>query len=153
MRNSRSQQCDDLRTEGPDSNPLIDPLKAAITFHAAFNLPRQAVPNIEIESQLADLRMALLNEEVQEFSDAVADADIVGIADALADIVYVIYGTAVTYGIDLNRVLAEVHRSNMSKLDGNGKPLIRDDGKVIKSEQYFPPDVAGVLKLQSPLPL
>jgi predicted HAD superfamily Cof-like phosphohydrolase len=59
----------------------------------------------------------------------------------------------VTYGIDLDQVMAEVHRSNMSKLDGNGKPLLREDGKVIKSEQYFPPNVAGVLKLQSPLPV
>jgi predicted HAD superfamily Cof-like phosphohydrolase len=97
--------------------------------------------------------VALLKEEVKEFIDAAADADLGGIADALADIVCVVYGTAVTYGIDLDRVLAEVHRSNMSKLDKSGKPLIRNDGKVIKSDQYFPPDVAGVLKLQPPLPL
>ena len=57
------------------------------------------------------------------------------------------------HGIDLDRVLGEVHRSNMSKLDRDGRPLIQADGKVIKSDQYFPPDVAGVLKLQPPLPL
>ena len=54
---------------------------------------------------------------------------------------------------DLDKVMEEVHRSNMSKLDQSGKPLIREDGKVIKSDQYFPPDVAGILKLQLPLPL
>ena len=75
--------------------------------------------------------------------------DLVAIADALADIVYVIYGTALTYGIDLDSVLREVHRSNMSKLGGDGKPLLRGDGKVIKSERYFPPDISSVLSTQS----
>ena len=72
--------------------------------------------------------------------------DLVGIADALADIVYVAYGTALTYGIDLDAVLHEVHRSNMSKLGSDGKPLIREDGKVLKSERYFPPDIESVLR-------
>jgi predicted HAD superfamily Cof-like phosphohydrolase len=58
-----------------------------------------------------------------------------------------VYGTALTYGIDLDSILREVHRSNMSKLDSDGKPLTRDDGKVIKSGQYFPPDIVSVLGL------
>lgn len=87
---------------------------------------------------LAGLRVALLEEEVGEFVAASQRSDLVGIADALADIVYVVYGTALTYGIDLNAVLREVHRSNMSKLGQDGKPMLRDDGKVIKSELYFP---------------
>jgi predicted HAD superfamily Cof-like phosphohydrolase len=128
-------------------------LDAAMAFHSAFDLPRQALPNAAIEKSLAKIRVALLEEEVGEYIEAVSQSDLVAIADALADIVYVIYGTAVTYGIDLDRVLSEVHRSNMSKLDRDGQPLIRADGKVIKSDQYFPPDVAGVLKLQPPLPL
>lgn len=131
----------------------IDPLQAAIAFHTAFNLPRQPLPNVEIAGWLAKLRISLLEEEVNEFIEAVTGSDLTGIADALADIVYVVYGTAVTYGIDLDRVVSEVHLSNMSKLGREGKPLLREDGKVIKSEQYFPPDVAGVLKIQSPLPL
>jgi predicted HAD superfamily Cof-like phosphohydrolase len=89
-----------------------------------------------------------LEEEVGEFVAASEKGDLVGIADALADIVYVVYGTALTYGIDLDAVLREVHRSNMSKLGSDGKPLIRDDGKVIKSEKYAPPDIASVLRLQ-----
>jgi predicted HAD superfamily Cof-like phosphohydrolase len=153
MNPSKLHQRNDPEAESVDAIPLIGPLQAAIAFHTAFNLPRQALPNVEIEDWLAELRVALLKEEVKEFIDAAADADLGGIADALADIVCVVYGTAVTYGIDLDRVLAEVHRSNMSKLDKSGKPLIRNDGKVIKSDQYFPPDVAGVLKLQPPLPL
>jgi predicted HAD superfamily Cof-like phosphohydrolase len=128
-------------------------LDAAMAFHAAFNLPRQALPSLAIDESLAKTRIALLEEEVGEYLEAVSESDLVGIADALADIVYVIFGTAVTYGIDLDRVLSEVHRSNMSKLDRDGKPLVRADGKVIKSDQYFPPDVAGGLKLQPSLPL
>ena len=128
-------------------------LAAAISFHEVFDLPRQASPNVGIDESLARLRIALLEEEVGEFADAVAAADLVAIADALADIVYVAYGTAVTYGIDLDMVLGEVHRSNMSKLGTNGQPLIRADGKVIKSDQYVPPDIAGILERQHPLPL
>jgi len=89
-----------------------------------------------------------VEEEVSEFVAASEKEDLVGIADALADIVYVVYGTALTYGIDLDSVLREVHRSNMSKLGDDGKPLIRGDGKVLKSERYFPPDIASVLSMQ-----
>ena len=74
-------------------------------------------------------------EEVGKFVAASEKGDLVGIADALADIVYVVYGTALTYGLDLDAVLREVHRSNMSKLGSDGKPLIRDDGKV-KDDSY-----------------
>src|ERR1022692_4192590 len=142
--------------EAADGNGLALPggvLAASMSFHEAFDLPRQSSPNVGIDESLATLRIALLAEEVDEFVDAVAASDLVAIADALADIVYVAYGTAVTYGIDLDMVLGEVHRSNMSKLGKDGRPLIREDGKVIKSDQYFPPDVARVLELQRPLPL
>jgi predicted HAD superfamily Cof-like phosphohydrolase len=108
------------------------------------------VPSADIDHALARLRVALLQEEVGEFVAASARRDLIGVADALADIVYVAYGTALTYGIDLDAVLHEVHRSNMSKLGSDGKPLIRDDGKVLKSEGYFPPNVESVLRLQKP---
>ena len=72
-------------------------------------------------------------------------------ADALADVVYVAYGSAVTYGIDLDAVVREVHHSNMSKLDAQGNPILRKDGKVLKSEQYRPPDVRKVIDEQPPL--
>lgn len=113
----------------------------------------QERPNIDIDDALAGLRTALLEEEVQEFAAASDARDLVGIADALADIVYVVYGTALTYGIDLDLVLREVHRSNMSKLDLDGKPILREDGKVLKSGQYFRPQIARVLSSQRPLHL
>lgn len=121
-------------------------------FHQAFGLPRASLPNVDIPADLAKLRVDLLREEVGEFADATAARNIVGIADALADILYVAYGAAITYGIDLDAVLREVHRSNMSKLDEHGRPCYRADGKVLKSARYSPPDVSKVLLLQPPLP-
>jgi predicted HAD superfamily Cof-like phosphohydrolase len=121
---------------------------AVAEFHAAFNLPRQTQPSLDVEQSLETLRVSLLEEEVGELVSATHARDLVGIADALADITYVVYGTALTYGIDLDSVLGEVHRSNMSKLDQDGKPIIRTDGKVLKSERYSPPNIAAVLQRQ-----
>ena len=118
-------------------------------FHSVFNLPRRAQPSLDVEKSLEMLRISLLEEEVSELVAATRARDLIGIADALADITYVVYGTALTYGIDLDAVLSEVHRSNMSKLDRNGKPVIRADGKVLKSELYSPPNVAAVLQNQA----
>jgi predicted HAD superfamily Cof-like phosphohydrolase len=125
-----------------------DVAAAVAEFHAAFNLPYRTRPSIDVEKLLEMLRISLLEEEVGELVAATHARDLTGIADALADITYVVYGTALTYGIDLDSVLGEVHRSNMSKLDRDGKPIIRADGKVLKSERYSPPDVASVLQNQ-----
>lgn len=127
-------------------NVYFDIPAALDEFHRSFNLPIRRTPGTGIDEALAKLRVALLEEEVSEFVTASADKDLIGIADALADIVYVAYGTALTYGIDLNAVLREVHRSNMSKLGPDGNPILRSDGKVVKSEQYFRPDIASVLR-------
>jgi len=132
---------------------LLDIAFAVAEFHRAFNLPMQRTPSTKIDQSLARLRIALLEEEVSEFAVASEKRDLIGIADALADIVYVVYGTALTYGIDLDSAVREVHRSNMSKLGSDGKPLIRDDGKVLKSELYFPPDLESVVGRQAPLVL
>jgi len=136
------------RGDLPDEREIPIKVAAAVAeFHKSFNLPMRLFPTTEIGDDLAKLRIALLEEEVDEFVTAAKKGDLIGIADALADIAYVVYGTALTYGIDLDSVLQEVHRSNMSKLGADGKPLLRDDGKVIKSEQYFPPDIASSLGL------
>jgi predicted HAD superfamily Cof-like phosphohydrolase len=105
---------------------------AVAAFHVAFKLPHQAQPNINIDESLAKLRISLLEEEFNEYVASATVGDLIGIADALADIAYVAYGTALTYGIDLDLVLSEVHRANMSKLGSNGRPLKREDGKVAK---------------------
>lgn len=97
--------------------------------------------------KLRNLRAALLQEEFEEYLAAGVEYDIVEAADALADMVYVIFGTALSYGIDLDAVLDEVHASNMSKLTAEGQVLMREDGKILKSDQFFRPNIAKVLGL------
>jgi predicted HAD superfamily Cof-like phosphohydrolase len=131
---------------------LSDAMASVAEFHQAFGAPRAALPDAAVPAELAKLRVDLLAEETGEFADATAAGDIVGIADALADIIYVAYGAAIVYGIDLDAVFAEVHRSNMTKLDERGMAIYREDGKVLKSDRYTPPDIKGVLSRQPPLP-
>ena len=113
-------------------------------FHIAFSQPVGESPNLPDENE-RHLRKILLQEEVDEYLNAELEHDIVEIADALADIIYIACGTAVSYGIPLDKVFEEVHRSNMAKLV-DGKPLKREDGKVIKPVGWTAPDIAGVLK-------
>jgi predicted HAD superfamily Cof-like phosphohydrolase len=142
-----------MSSERERTSAEVDPTdgiaSAVAAFHAAFGLPRSDRPTADVSARVAALRVRLLSEEVEEFAAATEAGDLVAIADALADIVYVAYGSAVTYGIDLDAVLAEVHRSNMSKLDADGRPLLREDGKVLKSASYTPPNIADILRTQS----
>ena len=92
-----------------------------------------------------ELRLELIQEELDELSDAVADRDMIQIADALTDLLYVVYGAGHAFGIDLDECFQEVHSSNMSKLGPNGKPIHREDGKVMKGPGYFEPDLEGIL--------
>ncbi len=101
-------------------------------------------PSASIGADKASLRMRLLEEEVAELVDAVSRESIFDIADALADILYVVCGTALVYGIDLDAVFREVHRSNMTKVDSGVKR--RSDGKILKGSAYEPPDLRTALK-------
>ena len=92
-----------------------------------------------------ELRLELIAEELDELSDAVADRDMIQIADALTDLLYVVYGAGHAFGIDLDECFQEVHSSNMSKLGENGRPIHREDGKVMKGPGYFEPDLEGIL--------
>ncbi len=127
--------------------PQTSTFRSVGAFHQAFGLPVRADPTSDIPAAEAVLRQALLDEEVEELRAAVSDGDVVGIADALADIVYIACGTAHAYGIDLDAVVAEVHRSNMTKLGADGRPVYRPDGKVLKGPSYEPPRLAAVLGL------
>lgn len=113
-------------------------------FHAAFNQPVGAAPAL-IPAERSALRIALIEEEFGELKDAIAAGDLVEIADALGDILYVTYGTATEYGLPINEILAEIHRANMSKLGADGKPIYREDGKVLKGPGYTRPDVAAIV--------
>ncbi|KPI19885.1 Phosphoribosyl-ATP pyrophosphohydrolase-like protein, partial [Actinobacteria bacterium OK074] len=112
-------------------------------FHLAFGLDARAVPT-EVSPQLAAHRAELLAEEAAEVAE-VATGPLDELAHELADVVYVAYGTALVHGIDLDAVIAEIHRANMSKLGPDGAVARRADGKVLKGEHYRAPDVAGVL--------
>jgi len=104
-------------------------------------LTKPTLPNFD----LAALRLDLIQEEVDELREGLANQDIVEIADALTDILYVVYGAGHAFGIDLDKCYAEVHRSNMTKLDEDGKPLFREDGKVMKSSSYEPPNLSKII--------
>lgn len=114
-------------------------------FHERFDQPIRTVPELPSEDE-RNLRYDLLEEEWREYIEAESEHDIVAIADALADMVYIIYGTAITYGINLDAVIGEVHRSNMTKVNPTtGKADYREDGKVEKPDTYEPANIAGVL--------
>lgn len=98
-----------------------------------------------IDKETSDLRISLIEEEVRELKQAVEENNLVEIADALTDILYVVYGAGATYGIDLDECFKEVHRSNMSKLGIDGSPIYREDGKVLKGPNYYPPDLEAIL--------
>ena len=105
-------------------------------------LTKPTLPN----DDLAELRVDLIQEEVDELQEALAAKDIVEIADALTDILYVTYGAGHAFGIDLDTCFTEVHRSNMSKLGIDGKPIYREDGKVLKGRGYTPPQLAKIIQ-------
>ena len=92
-----------------------------------------------------ELRLDLIQEELDELAQAMEDRDMVQIADALTDLLYVVYGAGHAFGIDLDECFQEVHSSNMSKLGPNGKPIHREDGKVMKGPGFFEPDLENIL--------
>ena len=114
-------------------------------FHRVYNAHINKKPELR-DKKTARLRIGLLDEELNEYKEAIYTDDLVEIADALADIMYVALGAAISYGIPIDEVFEEVHRSNMSKLDANGKPITREDGKVIKGPHYDPPNIAPILR-------
>ena len=88
------------------------------------------------------LRIDLIKEELDELNEAMKNKDLLEVADALTDILYVTYGAGHAFGIDLDKCFDEVQNSNMSKLDNNGKPIYNNDGKVMKGPNYFKPDLS-----------
>ena len=96
--------------------------------------------------KINELRLNLIKEELDELIDAMNKRDLVEVADALTDILYVTYGAGHAFGINLDKCFAEVQNSNMSKLDNNGKPIYNDNGKVMKGPNYFKPDLKKYIK-------
>lgn len=121
---------------------------AVETFHEAFGIQNNYQPTTDLTEGELELRHRLMAEENDEYLEAAKRGDIVEIADALGDQLYILCGTILKHGLQdkITEVFEEIQRSNMSKLDANGKPIYREDGKVMKSELYFRPDIAKVLE-------
>ena len=96
--------------------------------------------------KINSLRISLINEELEELKKAISENNIVEVADALTDILYVVYGAGHSFGIDLDKCFTEVQDSNMSKLGEDGKPIYNEHGKVMKGPKYFKPDLSKFLK-------
>ena len=111
------------------------------TFMKTFGQEVKTEPSLSTE-KINKLRIDLIKEELEELTEAVNNKDLLEIADALTDILYVTYGAGHAFGIDLDQCFEEVQNSNMSKLDENGKPIYNDSGKVMKGPNYFKPDLS-----------
>ena len=123
-------------------------LNAVKEFHTAFGLGMSNNLKADLGEQKNLLRFNLMKEENEEYFEAVQNHDLVEIADALGDMLYILCGTIIEHGLQhkIEAVFDEIQRSNMSKLDVDGKPIYRVDGKVLKGPNYFKPNIEKLLK-------
>ena len=110
------------------------------TFMKTFGQEVKSKPSFSSD-KINKLRIDLIKEELDELQEAMKNNDLLEVADALTDILYVTYGAGHAFGIDLDKCFEEVQNSNMSKLDANGKPIYNESGKVMKGPNYFKPDL------------
>jgi len=113
-------------------------------FMEAFGQEVNCEPTLR-DKDTQDLRIDLIQEELDELALGIDNNDIVEVADALTDLLYVVYGAGHAFGIDLDECFTEVHESNMSKLGEDGRPIYREDGKVLKGPNYFVPNLEEIL--------
>lgn len=123
-------------------------LEAVAEFHQAFGLGIRNTSTADLGESTHLLRFNLMKEENEEYWEAVQNNDLTEIADALGDMLYILCGTILEHGLQhkIEAVFEEIQRSNMSKLGADGKPVYREDGKVMKGPNYFKPDVAKILE-------
>lgn len=129
-------------------------LDQVLEFHRTFQCYTHTAPTGSIPPEQQAVRVTLMQEELDEYREAAAAGDLVGIADALTDLLYVVLGTYLAHGLQdaAEDLFAEVQRSNMSKLDENGQVIFRADGKVLKSSLFSPPDLLPILEQYSNKP-
>ncbi|HTL81168.1 MAG TPA: nucleoside triphosphate pyrophosphohydrolase family protein [Bacteroidia bacterium] len=137
-----------MSAETVNASGLHHKIKSVEEFHEIFKIGNRYVPTGTVSEDEFMLRFNLLKEENEEYLEACKRGDIVEIADALGDLLYITFGTILRHGLQhkIEEVFDEIHRSNMSKLDENGKPIFREDGKVMKSQKYFRPDIRTILE-------
>tara|TARA_B110000444_G_scaffold191428_1_gene181172 strand:+ start:756 stop:1139 length:384 start_codon:yes stop_codon:yes gene_type:complete len=116
-------------------------------FHEVYKLDYRLSPIAKIDNQTIKLRFNLMAEENQEYLEAANNNDLIEVADALGDMLYILCGTIIEHGMQnkIEEVFDEIQRSNMSKLDENGNPIYREDGKVLKGPNYFKPNISKIL--------
>ena len=124
------------------------PIQAVIDFHNAFGLGVEQNPKANLPHAISKLRFDLMKEENEEYLEATRANDIVEIGDALGDMLYILCGTIIAHGFQdkIESIFDEIQKSNMSKLGADGKPIYREDGKVLKGPNYFKPNIEKIIK-------
>ena len=127
---------------------MKDKILAVKEFHKAFKLDYLDKPKADLGIDKNKLRFNLMKEENEEYFEAANNNDMVEVADALGDMLYILCGTIIEHGMEhkIDEIFREIQNSNMSKLGADGSPIYREDGKVLKGPNYFKPDIEGILK-------
>ena len=122
-------------------------IEAVKAFHSAFKIGHRETPKADLGIDKNTLRFNLMKEENEEYLEAANNNDLVEVADALGDMLYILCGTIIEHGVQykIEEVFDEIQRSNMSKLGKNGEPIYREDGKVLKGPNYFKPNIKSIL--------
>lgn len=117
------------------------------TFHESFGINNEESPKTNVGDKVIDLRFELMREENEEYLEAAKNNDLIEVADALGDMLYILCGTILSHGMQhkITEVFEEIQRSNMSKLGADGKLIYREDGKVMKGPNYFKPDIKKIV--------
>lgn len=123
-------------------------INAVKEFHTAYKIGYRTTPKADLGKAKNELRFNLMQEENEEYLEAAKNNDLVEVADALGDMLYILCGTIIEHGMQdkIEEVFNEIQRSNMSKLGEDGQPIYREDGKVLKGPNYFKPNIAEILE-------
>jgi predicted HAD superfamily Cof-like phosphohydrolase len=127
---------------------MKDKIDKVKLFHEVFLIGNEDTLQTDVDESTFQLRYDLMKEENEEYLQACKDGDVVEIADALGDMLYIWCGSVLKHGMQdvMEEIFNEIQRSNMSKLDSNGKPIFREDGKVLKGENYFKPNLKAIIE-------
>lgn len=126
---------------------MKDKIDAVKKFHESFKVGYLTEPKADLGTSKNELRFELMKEENEEYLEAAKNNDLVEVADALGDMLYILCGTIIEHGMQdkIDEVFEEIQRSNMSKLGEDGQPIYREDGKVLKGPNYFKPNIKNII--------